>query len=71
MCLTNYLCCTHVIQRWYIDGTVECFTGSHLVLAIFAMIVLTLCVILIIIVIMINTGKLKVCMTRLYIIPSL
>ena len=41
----------------------ECFTGSHLVLAIFAILVLTLCMILIIIVIMINTGKLKVCMS--------
>ena len=71
VCVTSFLYCTHVIQRWYIDGTVECFTGSHLVLALLAMLVLTLCVILIIIVIVINTGKLKVCMTRLCIIPSL
>ena len=45
---------------WYTDGTIECFTGNHLVLAIFAILMLTLCVILIIIVTVIATGKLKV-----------
>ena len=43
------------------DGTVEFFRGSHLILAVFAILVLALCVILIIIiVIVINTGRLKV-----------
>ena len=57
-----YMCGLYVfhIQRWYVDGTVECFRGSHLILAVFAILVLALCVILIIIVMVINTGRLKV-----------
>ena len=42
------------------DGTVKFFRRSHLILAVFAILVLALCVILIIIVIVINTGRLKV-----------
>ena len=44
------------------DGTVECFTGRHLALAVFAVLVLTQCVVLIVVVMAIAVGKLKVCL---------
>ena len=44
------------------DGTVKCFTGGHVALALFAVLVLTACVVLIVIVMAITVGKLKVCM---------
>ena len=30
----------HSIQRWFVDGSVKCFTGGHLPLAIMAMVIL-------------------------------
>ena len=58
----------HFTQRWYIDGTVECFTGGHAALAVFAILVLGLCTVLIVIVAAISMEKLniEVCV-RLYI----
>ena len=35
-------------QRWYIDGTVECFAGEHIPLAIMASLVLVFCGLLIV-----------------------
>jgi hypothetical protein len=35
------------MQRWYINGEVKCFQGSHAPLAFLAIIVLVLCVTLI------------------------
>ena len=32
------------VQRWYINGEVKCFQGSHAPLALLAIIVLALCV---------------------------
>ena len=42
------------------DGTVKCFTGGHVALALFAVLVLTSCVVLIVVVMAITVGKLKV-----------
>ena len=47
------------MQRWYIDGTVECFTGGHAALAVFAILVLGLCVALIVVVAAIAVEKLN------------
>ena len=47
------------MQRWYIDGTVECFTGGHAALAVFAIIILGLCAALIVVVAAITMEKLK------------
>ena len=43
------------------DGTVKCFTGGHVTLVLFAVLVLASCVVLIVIVMAIAVGKLKVC----------
>ena len=48
-------------QRWYVDGTVECFTGGHAALAVFAILVLAVCVIVIVMVTVIAVGRHKVC----------
>ena len=48
------------MQRWYIDGTVECFTGGHAALAVFAILVLGLCAALIMGVAIIAMEKVKV-----------
>ena len=32
------------LQRWYVDGDIQCFTGGHIPLALFAMLTLALCV---------------------------
>ena len=48
------------MQRWYIDGTVECFTGGHAALAVFAILVLGLCAALIVAVAIIAMEKVKV-----------
>ena len=42
------------------DGTVECFTGEHIALALFAMMVLVMCMALMIIMTAIVLKKLKV-----------
>ena len=47
-------------QRWYIDGTVECFTGGHGALAIFAILILGLCTVLIVAVAAITMEKLNI-----------
>ena len=52
------------------DGTVECFTGEHIALALFAMMVLVMCMALMIIMAAIVLKKLKViysCVMCLYI----
>ena len=38
---------TVFIQRWYVSGGVECFTGWHIPLAVLAVAVLALCVALV------------------------
>ena len=61
--LIMYISChTHCLllyflQRWYIDGTVECFTGGHAILASFAILVLIVCIVLIATVMAIVMGK--------------
>eukprot|EP00731_Ephydatia_muelleri_P036670 Em0302g2a len=53
--------CLHLdhIFRWYVDGTVECFTQGHLPLALFAILALVLEAGLIPLVVMISMEKLK------------
>ena len=48
------------IQRWFIDGSVKCFAGGHLPLAIMAMLILIFYVLLIIFAIAIAMKKIKV-----------
>ncbi|XP_065904297.1 uncharacterized protein [Dysidea avara] len=48
-----------LVPRWFVDGTVKCFTGGHVALALFAVLVLTSCVVLIVVVMAITVGKLK------------
>ena len=48
------------LQRWFVDGTVECFTGGHAALAVFAILILAICVILIMLVAVIAMGHLRV-----------
>ncbi|XP_065907815.1 uncharacterized protein [Dysidea avara] len=45
--------------RWYIDGRVECFTGSHIPLAIVAILVSALCMLLVIFVMAVTSKKIK------------
>jgi len=48
------------MQRWFVDGSVECFTGGHAALAVFAMMVLVLCLVMIIIIAAIVNRKIEV-----------
>ena len=50
-------------QRWYIDGTVECFAGEHIPLAIVAIVVLVFCGLSIVFLAAVvkNKSKYKVC----------
>ncbi|XP_065908083.1 uncharacterized protein [Dysidea avara] len=47
----------HRSMRWFVDGTVECFSGGHLGLATFAILVLIVCTLLIMVVVVL--GKVK------------
>ncbi|KAL5494004.1 hypothetical protein EMCRGX_G015272 [Ephydatia muelleri] len=49
----------HTTPRWYVDGTVECFTQGHLPLALFSILALVLEAGLIPLVVMISMEKLK------------
>ncbi|XP_065907172.1 uncharacterized protein [Dysidea avara] len=49
----------HKSVRWFVDGTVECFSGGHAGLAIFAILVLILCTLLIIALVVVVLGKFK------------
>ena len=49
------------IQRWYVDGSVECFVGEHAPLAISAILVLLFCVLVILLMVAIVMRKIKVC----------
>ena len=60
------------MQRWYIDGTVECFTGGHAALAVFAILVLGLCAVIIVATALLAMEKVKVCNLCRYIFkPSI
>ncbi|XP_065913374.1 uncharacterized protein [Dysidea avara] len=48
------------VMRWFKDGTVECFTGSHAALATFAILMLIVLVLLIIALLTVVLGKVKV-----------
>ena len=49
------------MQRWYIDGTVECCTGGHAALAVFAILVLGFCAVIIVAAALFAMEKVKVC----------
>lgn len=34
-------------QRWYVNGDIRCFTGGHVPLAMFAILILALCLLII------------------------
>ena len=51
------------LQRWYVDGSVRCFTGGHLPLAIMAILTLMICLLLIIFVTAVVLKKIKVSYT--------
>ena len=36
-----------LLQRWYVSGDIQCFTGGHIPLALLAILMLALCVFLI------------------------
>ena len=36
------------MQRWFVDGEVQCFTGGHLPLALVAIVILLICALAII-----------------------
>lgn len=57
-CLTIMHAC--VLKVWFVDGTVECFTGSHAGLATFAIIVLVLSITLMIFTLLVSLRKIKV-----------
>ena len=48
------------MQRWFVDGSVRCFTDGHLPLAIMAILTLMFCVLLIIFVTAVVLKKIKV-----------
>ena len=49
------------VQRWYVDGTVECFVNEHAPLAVSAILVLIFCVLIVVIMAAIVLRKIKVC----------
>ena len=48
------------MQRWYINGEVKCFEGPHAALALLAIVVLTVCVVLIPLMSIVAFGKIQV-----------
>ena len=53
------------LQRWFVDGSVQCFTGSHLPLAIVAMLILICYILLIIFVTAVVLKKIEVSHDRI------
>ena len=49
------------VQRWYVDGTVECFVGEHAPLAVSAILSLLFCVLIVLFMTAIVMHKIKVC----------
>ena len=49
-----------LLQRWFVDGSVQCFTGGHLPLAIVAILILMCYMVLIIFVMAVVLKKVKV-----------
>ena len=59
-CYDVLLLCIYMLQRWFVDGTVKCFTGGHLPLAIVAILILIVYVLLVTFVIALILKKIKV-----------
>ena len=49
-----------LLQRWFVDGTVKCFEGGHLPLAILAILVLTFYVLIVSFIVTAVLKKIKV-----------
>ena len=58
------------IQRWFVDGSVKCFTGGHLPLAIMAMVILLFYLLLVTFVTAVVLKKIKVSVLRTYVRSS-
>ena len=55
-----FVCILFLLQRWFVDGTVKCFTGGHAGLATFAILLLIMCMVLIVALVAVVMGKVKV-----------
>ena len=51
---------SYLLQRWFVQGTLECFTGYHTPLAVCAIFVLLMCLMVIPLLGLVATGKLTV-----------
>ena len=68
LCINHTYICMHIyihmfasfMQRWFVDGSVKCFTGGHLPLAIVAILILILYMLLIIFVTAVVFKRIKV-----------
>ena len=49
-----------LLQRWFVDGTVNCFEGGHLPLAILAIVILTFYILVVSFIIAVVLKKIKV-----------
>lgn len=47
------------LQRWHVNGEVQCFSGGHIGLALLAIVVLLAAVLMIPLIVLVATGKLK------------
>ena len=59
-----------MLQRWFVDGTVKCFSGGHLPLAIMAILILIVYVLLVTFVIALILKKIKVSVSMTITIQS-
>ena len=58
--MTNSYRLLYLPQRWFVQGTLECFTGYHTPLVVCAVFVLLMCVLVIPLLGLVATGILKV-----------
>ena len=54
----------YIMQRWYVDGTVECYVKEHLPLAALAILMLLFCAFMILFMAAVVKRKIKVCSTK-------
>ena len=61
LCLLHY-----VLQRWFINGTRNCFTGSHVSLGLWSIVVLLVCSVLIPFLVLVAVKIIKVGYVMIY-----
>ena len=66
VCTYELLCIFHSIQRWFVDGSVKCFTGGHLPFAIMAVVILLFYLLLVIVLTAVVLKRIKVSVHILY-----